>query len=151
MNRSTVLVGLVTVGVAVMVGGAFAQQEQQPAGRGRGGARGGFQSFFTGQIAVQDSSNMSMSRIRFEAGARTNWHTHTEPQILLVEEGRGRVQEDGEAVRELALGQPFLTKPNVRHWHGAAPDQAALQFSVYAGELEWLEAVTDEQYLGGSR
>jgi quercetin dioxygenase-like cupin family protein len=150
MNRSTVLVGLVTVGVAVMAGGTLAQQEQ-PAGRGRGAGRGGFQSFFTGEIAVQDSSNMSMSRIRFEAGARTNWHTHTEPQILLVEEGRGRVQEEGAAVRELAVGQPFLTRPNLRHWHGAAPDQAALQFSVYAGELEWLEAVTDEQYLGGSR
>ena len=150
MNRTVVLGGLVSAGLAVMVAGALAQQQEQPAGRGRGG-RGGFQSFFTGEIAVQGTPEKSMSLIRFEAGARTNWHTHTEPQILLVEEGRGRVQEDGEAVRELAAGQPFLTKPNLRHWHGAAPDQAALQFSVYGGELEWLEAVTDEQYLGRSR
>ena len=34
-----------------------------------------------------------MSRIRFEAGARTNWHLHSTGQLLLVEEGRGRLYE----------------------------------------------------------
>jgi len=150
MNRSVILGGLVSAGLAVMVVGAAATPQQQGQAGGRGG-RGGFQSFFTGEIAVQPTPEKSMSRIRFEAGARTNWHTHTEPQILLVEEGRGRVQEEGEAVRDLAEGQPFLTKPNLRHWHGAAPDQAALQFSVYGGTLEWQEAVTDDQYLGKAR
>ena len=28
-------------------------------------------------VVVGDSSNMRMSRIRFEAGARTNWHLHS--------------------------------------------------------------------------
>ncbi len=42
----------------------------------------------------------------------------------------------------------MLTKPNLLHWHGAAPEQAALQFSVYSGTLEWKDPVTDEQYLG---
>ena len=28
------------------------------------------------------------------------------------------------------------------------PDQAALQFSVYGGTLEWKQAVTDDEYLG---
>ena len=89
-----------------------------------------------------------MSRIRFEAGARTNWHIHDTPQLLLVEEGRGRLQELGSAVREFLPGQPVLTKPNVLHWHGAAPDQAAVQFSVFSGKLEWKHPVTDEEYLG---
>ena len=54
----------------------------------------------------------------------------------------------GDAVKELPVGQPVLTKANVPHWHGAAPDQYALQFSVYAGKLEWQKPVTDAEYKG---
>ena len=99
-------------------------------------------------VAVGDSSNMRMSRIRFEAGARTNWHTHTTGQLLLVEEGKGRLQEEGGGIVELPAGQPVYTKPNLRHWHGAAPDMHAVQFSVYSGDLKWLEPVSDDSYLG---
>ena len=146
-KRSAVLTGLVALGLAVMIGGAAAQQPAQgpapPAGRGRGLA-----SLMTGKIEVGDTKNMNMSRIRFEAGARTNWHIHSTGQLLLVEEGKGRLQEMGSAIVDVPAGQPVLTKPNVLHWHGAAPDQAALQFSVYSGTLEWKDPVTDEQYLG---
>jgi quercetin dioxygenase-like cupin family protein len=147
-RRSVVLGGLVSVGLVVMIGAAAAQQQPPPgqappAGRGRGLA-----SLMTGKIEVGDTKNMNMSRIRFEAGARTNWHIHSAAQLLLVEEGRGRLQEQGSAIVDIPAGQPVLTKPNVLHWHGASPDQAALQFSVYSGTLEWKEAVSDEQYLG---
>jgi quercetin dioxygenase-like cupin family protein len=91
---------------------------------------------------------MNMSRIRFEAGARTYWHTHTAPQILLIEEGRGRWQEQGDAVKDIPQNTPVLTKPNVPHWHGAAPDSPAVQFSVYAGMLTWAQPVTDDEYMG---
>jgi quercetin dioxygenase-like cupin family protein len=131
-----------------MIAAAAAQQppaagQPAPAGRGRGLA-----SLMTGKIEVGDTKNMNMSRIRFEAGARTNWHIHSAAQLLLVEEGRGRLQELGSGIVDVPAGQPVLTKPNVLHWHGASPDQAALQFSVYSGTLEWKDAVTDEQYLG---
>ena len=90
-----------------------------------------------------------MSRIRFEAGARTNWHLHSTGQLLLVEEGRGRLYEMGAGkVIDVKAGEPVYTKPNVLHWHGAAPDSHAVQFSVYSGTLEWKEAVTDEEYTG---
>jgi quercetin dioxygenase-like cupin family protein len=113
-----------------------------------GGRGGGLASRMTGKIEVGDTKNMNMSRIRFEAGARTNWHLHSAAQLLLVEEGRGRLQEEGSKIVDVPAGQPVLTKPNVLHWHGAAPDQHALQFSVYSGTLEWKDPVTDEQYLG---
>lgn len=142
-TRGVVLTGLVSVGFAVMIVGAAAQEQPPPAGRGRGLA-----SFMTGKIEVGDTKGMNMSRIRFEAGARTNWHLHSAAQLLLVEEGRGRLQELGSGIVEIPAGRPILTKPNVLHWHGAAPDQAALQFSVYSGTLEWKDAVTDDQYLG---
>jgi quercetin dioxygenase-like cupin family protein len=132
--------------VAAVAGAA--QREGQPAQGAAGAGRGNFAANFTGIVAVQPTEGTSMSRIRFETGARTNWHVHTAPQILLIEGGRGRWQEQGDKVRELPMGQPVLTKPNVPHWHGAAPDSPALQFSVYAGKLEWQKPVTDAEYLG---
>jgi len=147
VNRSVCLVSLVGVGIAVMIGATAAQQQGQGAPAPAPG-RGNFGNNFTGKVAVGDSTNMRMSRLRFEAGARTNWHIHSTGQLLLVEEGRGRLQELGGSVVELRTGQPVYTKPNVKHWHGAAPDEAALQFSVYSGTLEWMEPVTDEYYLG---
>jgi quercetin dioxygenase-like cupin family protein len=147
-RRSVVLASLVIVGVWSMLAAAAAQQPapgQAPVGGGRGG---GIASRMTGKIEVGDTKNMNMSRIRFEAGARTNWHIHTAAQLILIEEGRGRLQELGGGIVDVPAGQPVLTKPNVLHWHGAAPDQAALQFSVYSGNLEWKDPVTDEQYQG---
>ena len=148
-SRTTVLAGLVLVGVATMIAAGRAQQTTPAGQAGQGGAgRGNFANNFTGKVTVGDSSNMRTSRIRFEAGARTNWHVHSTGQLLLVEEGRGRLQEQGGPIKEIPAGQPVYTTPNVVHWHGAAPDQAALQFSAYSGTLEWKQAVTDEEYLG---
>jgi quercetin dioxygenase-like cupin family protein len=163
--RNRVLLGFLCALVAAAAGAA--QQEppspSPPArgaapgeGRGQGGAqgaagRGNFANNFTGTIAVQQTTGMNMSRIRFEAGARTNWHVHTAGQILLIEEGRGRWQEQGDVVKDLPAGQPVYTRANIPHWHGAAPDQHAVQFSVYAGNLTWQQAVTDEEYSGKKR
>jgi quercetin dioxygenase-like cupin family protein len=146
--RSRVSLAAVLLLIAAVAGAA-----QQDAQRGQGGGaaaagRGNFAANFTGTVAIQPTEGTNMSRIRFEAGARTNWHVHTAPQILLIEEGRGRWQEQGDAVKELPMGQPVLTKANVPHWHGAAPDQPAVQFSVYAGKLEWQKPVTDAEYKG---
>lgn len=144
MKRTVFLSSLVAAGLVVMIVGAAAQ-DQPPAPTA---GRGNFLNNFTGNITVGNTKDMSSSRIKFDAGARTNWHLHSAPQLLLVEEGRGRVQELGEPIKDVPAGQPVLTKANVLHWHGAAPDQPALQFSVYSGTLEWKEKVTDEEYTG---
>ena len=152
ISRTKVHIALVSAGLTILLVSAAAQGRGQ--GRGEAPAQPAprpFSANFTGKIAVVDSAEMRSSRIRFEAGARTNWHVHSTGQLLLVEEGRGRMQEQGSAVRDLPAGQPVLTKPNVVHWHGAAPDQHALQFSVYSGTLEWKDAVTDDQYMGKGR
>jgi quercetin dioxygenase-like cupin family protein len=148
VNRRTfVLSALVALGLVTMIGAAAAQQEQ-PAPAAPPAGRGSFLNNFTGNITVGNTKDMSSSRIKFDAGARTNWHLHSAPQLLLVEEGRGRLQELGEPIKDVTAGQPVLTKANVLHWHGASPDQFALQFSVYSGTLEWKEKVTDEEYTG---
>ena len=125
-------------------------QAPAPAAPGTAAAagRGNFMNNFTGTVSIQQTQGMNMSRIRFEAGARTNWHLHSAGQLLLVEEGRGRWQELGKPAQNTAAGQPVYLTPNVVHWHGAAPDSHAVQFSVYSGTLEWKQAVTDAEYSG---
>jgi quercetin dioxygenase-like cupin family protein len=102
----------------------------------------------TGEARFVDVSDKRPSRLVFEKAARTHWHVHTDRQLLVIEEGLGLVQERGDSIRELRVGEPFNTKAGVWHWHGAAPDQGAVQLTLYGGTIEWGEAVTDEQYRG---
>lgn len=148
--RTTLRSGLVLAGLYVMLVTVSAQQPAAapPAAAPAGGGNA-FANNFTGKIAVVDSKEMRSARIRFEAGARTNWHVHSAPQLILMEEGRGLVYEAGSGkVVVLKAGESFLTKPNVLHWHGAAPDSHVVQFSVYSGTLDWKEPVTDDEYSG---
>ena len=102
----------------------------------------------TGVVAFQPIDGMNTRRLRFEAGARTNWHTHTERQMIWAEEGRGLYQEMGEPVKELRKDVPILTKANVPHWHGAAPDSYVVQLTIYGGDIKWGAPVTDAEFLG---
>ncbi len=85
-------------------------------------------------------------RLRFPAGSRSNWHSHTAGQLLMVEEGLGRTQVRGEALMEMHPGQPWWTAAEVEHWHGAAPDEDVLQLTIYSGSVNWMEPVSDEVY-----
>jgi quercetin dioxygenase-like cupin family protein len=85
--------------------------------------------------------------VDFEAGARTNWHRHSAPQLLLVQEGRGLVQKWGEPVRAIAAGDAICIEPNEKHWHGAAAETRMAHFAVNLTlTTEWLEPVSDDQY-----
>jgi quercetin dioxygenase-like cupin family protein len=140
IERARLLLALFALAPVALVSVGAAQRQ--------GGGRGNFMNNFTGDVEIGDSSDMRMSRITFAAGARTNWHVHSVGQLLHAEEGRGRWQEQGGEVKEFVTGQPVFTRPNVPHWHGAAPDQSVVQFSVYSGTLEWQQPVTDAQYMG---
>ena len=105
----------------------------------------------TGVVAFQPIEGMNTRRLRFEAGARTNWHTHTERQMIWAEEGRGLYQEMGEPVKQLVKDVPILTKANVPHWHGAAPDSYVVQLTIYGGDIKWGAPVTDAEYLSKSK
>lgn len=101
-----------------------------------------------GVVEFQSIDGMLTRRLRFEAGARTNWHTHTHRQMLWAEEGRGLYQELGEPVKELVKDVPVLTKANVPHWHGAAPNSSVVQLTIYGGDIKWGAPVTDAEYSG---
>jgi quercetin dioxygenase-like cupin family protein len=95
----------------------------------------------------QGGQNVIVYLVAFEPGARTNWHRHTAPQLLLVKEGRGLVQKWGEPVREIAAGDAVCIEPHEKHWHGAAPGTRMTHFAVNLNlTTEWLEPVSDDQY-----
>ena len=120
-------------------------QQQQPAG-------GATPPRFTGTSTAMDGKDLTIARRRFEAGARTYWHSHDRGQLLMVEEGRMRVQKRGDQMREVGVGGTDYTPPDVVHWHGAAPDQPLTQINAqFGGGAKWFEEVTADQYSGKKR
>ncbi|HEU4720309.1 MAG TPA: cupin domain-containing protein [Gemmatimonadaceae bacterium] len=89
--------------------------------------------------------------VTFEPGARTAWHTHPLGQTLAVLSGLGLVQREGGPVEEIRPGDVVSIPPSVKHWHGASPNTAmthiAIQEALDGKAVEWLEHVTDEQYM----
>ena len=105
-------------------------------------------NFVGGSPSRPDSSDMRAIRLRFEAGSRSNWHSHSNWQSLMAEEGRGRTQIRGEENVELVPCRPVHAGANVVHWHGAAPDEHMVQLTFISGETSWAEPVSDDEYLG---
>jgi 4-carboxymuconolactone decarboxylase len=103
-------------------------------------------NFMGGTPSRADLGGLTTSKLLFPAGSRSNWHTHEQGQLLMVEKGHGRTQERGGSVRVVNPGEPWYTPPGVEHWHGAAPDEDALQWTIYAGAVKWLEPVSDAEY-----
>lgn len=103
-------------------------------------------NFMGGSPRIEDSEEVRTLRLLFPAGVRSNWHTHTWGQLLMVEEGSGRTQVRGGPVLEALPGVPWFTEAGVEHWHGAAPDEDVLQMTIYEGSVEWLDPVEDEAY-----
>src|SRR5690606_2238203 len=86
---------------------------------------------FSGLIAGADSEvPVKLYWVRFEAGARTNWHAHTGTQILVVVSGRCRFQRAGEPVREIGPGESVRFDAGARHWHGATETEAAEHIAI---------------------
>lgn len=102
----------------------------------------------TGLVAFHPTEGMTTSRIRYEAGARTNWHTHTGPQMLWAEDGIGLWQERGDPIKQMQKDMPIVTRANVQHWHGATPNNHSVQLTVYGGTITWGAPVTDAEYAG---
>ncbi len=106
-----------------------------------------FRDFFRGGVpSGADAEAVNTSRLVFPAGVRSNWHTHSWGQLLMVEEGEGRTQVRGGPVLAARPGDAWFTGAGIEHWHGAAPDQDALQLTIYEGTVEWLDPVEDEEY-----
>jgi quercetin dioxygenase-like cupin family protein len=112
---------------------------------------------FTGAIRIDplfeapDPARVVGSSVTFEPGARTAWHTHPLGQTLNVTAGLGRVQRWGGPIEDIHRGDVIWFPPGEKHWHGATPTTAmthiAIQERLDGKAGDWMEKVSDEQYL----
>ena len=113
--------------------------------------------WFTGTVRIDPlfqadaPAHAAGATVTFEPGARTAWHTHPLGQTLIVTAGCGRVQRWGGKVEEIRPGDVVRFAPGEKHWHGAAPTTAMTHIAVQEQQdgkmVEWMEHVSDEQYL----
>ena len=124
--------------------------ESQPTSKGPA-------EWFTGSVRIQplfeapEPARVRGASVTFEPGARTAWHTHPLGQTLIVTSGLGLAQHEGGPIEEIRPGDVVWFAPNERHWHGATPTKAlthiAIQEALDGKVVDWMEHVTDKEYL----
>jgi len=118
----------------------------------------GPEQWFTGVVWMDAAPagsppDVGVFRVFFEPGARTNWHTHPEGQILHVVTGEGRAQREGGPIVDIGPGDVVYFAPGEKHWHGAGPETFMVHAAINpanttGGGTDWMEPVTDEEYSG---
>ena len=126
----------------------------QPSGKGQA-------DYFTGTVGIDplfaapSPARVFGASVTFEPGARTAWHAHELGQTLLVTAGCGRVQRWDGPIEEIRPGDVVWISPGEKHWHGATPTTAMTHIAIAEktneNSTEWMEQVSDEQYLAGSK
>jgi quercetin dioxygenase-like cupin family protein len=112
---------------------------------------------FTGHVVVDMllptslSTPASSGLVTFAPGARTAWHSHPLGQMLIVTAGKGWVQKEGEERQEIRQGETVWIPAGVKHWHGGTARNAMSHYAITyiqdGKNAEWMELVSDEQYL----
>ena len=88
-------------------------------------------------ITEQQSNDIELLVVSFEAGGRTRPHIHAVDQILHITAGRGIVASGAER-RFVRIGDVVLIPAGEWHWHGAAPDSAMTHISIKRyGNTDW--------------
>jgi len=116
----------------------------------------GPKDWFTGNVRIDSLFPAEGGRhanggvVTFEPSARTRWHTHPAGQTIVITQGLGWVQKDGEAIQEVRPGDVVFFEPGEKHWHGASAQvgmtHIAITETVDGKAVDWLEAVSEEQY-----
>lgn len=113
--------------------------------------------FFTGTVRIdplfsaEEPSRVSGALVTFEPSARSAWHTHPLGQNLVIISGLGWTQCEGGPKREIRPGDVLSCPCGKKHWHGATSTTAmshiAITEALDGKNVEWMEKVTDEEYL----
>lgn len=118
----------------------------------------GYKKYFTGGAVridpvypKSDTKMHSGAYVTFEAGARSNWHTHPRGQHIIVVSGVGYTQTWDNKKTIIKPGDVVWCPEDIKHWHGASKDIAMTHLVITEADengknVEWLEPVTDEQY-----
>jgi quercetin dioxygenase-like cupin family protein len=112
--------------------------------------------WFSGNVRIDSlfppdgGRHSSGGLVTFEPAARTRWHTHPSGQTLVITQGLGLVQREGQAIEEVRPGDVVFFEGGEKHWHGASAQvgmsHIAITEVVNGKAVDWLEPVTDEQY-----
>ena len=114
--------------------------------------------YFTGTvlqdpiIQTEAPARLASTRVSFEPGARTAWHTHPLGQTLYVISGVGRVQAKGGPIREIRPGDVVWIPPGEKHWHGASPTNAMTHIAMQEAarrQLRHLDGACDRRGVFG--
>lgn len=111
-------------------------------------SRGG--STFTGTAWVDDvyrDEDGTITTVMFEPGARSFWHRHEGGQTLRVLAGSGWIMDEGGSRQRIATGDTIWCQANTTHWHGADEGSYLVHLAISQGQTEWLEEVTEEEYV----
>jgi quercetin dioxygenase-like cupin family protein len=80
-------------------------------------------------ISRSDSSQVTVTLVRFLEGAKNHLHVHTADQVLYITEGRGLVgNRDGD--HEVEAGDIAHIPAGEPHWHGARPGRDMAHLSI---------------------
>ena len=119
----------------------------------------GPENWFTGSVRIDNifqaaaPGRAAGAIVTFEPSARTVWHAHPLGQTLVVLTGVGWTQCEGGPRTEIRAGDVVSCACGKRHWHGAAATTAMSHFAVTetldGKNTDWMEPVTDDQYLSG--
>lgn len=119
----------------------------------------GSAQFFTGAVRIdsyfqaEEPGRSGGAIVTFEPGARTVWHTHPLGQTLIVTIGVGWIQCEGGLRTEIRAGDVLWCPCQKRHWHGATDTTSMTHVAITelqdGKNVEWMEPVSDEQYLSG--
>lgn len=111
---------------------------------------------FTGDIIIggyfrrDPPSHLAGATVAFAPGARTPWKVNPLGQTLVVTNGVGWAQIEGEDTAEIRAGDLVWFPPGVRHWEGATPIRAmsyvALQETDGGTGVEFGRKVSDDEY-----
>jgi len=108
-------------------------------------------AYYIGLVEADSVFTTAVGNVYFEPGARSNWHTHPSGQILIITDGVGYHQIEGQPIEIIKKGSVVKCPPNVKHWHGASADVGLQQLYIIPntekGLVEWMEPVSDEEYL----
>jgi quercetin dioxygenase-like cupin family protein len=92
-----------------------------------------------------DGEAVRLYRVTFEEGARTNWHTHDDIQVLFGLSGRCVVASRDGTRTTLEPGDVVVIEGDEEHWHGAAEGGPGEHLAInLGGHTEWLDSSATE-------
>ena len=91
-----------------------------------------------------------LHNVVFEPGVYNAWHTHAGGQVLIVTDGIGYHQIEGQPVEVLRPGDVAMCPPGVKHWHGATPGSRFAHLAANTNPdkpgVEWFDLLPEEEY-----